>query len=437
MLNTWLRPDPHIAPITDQAEIKKKYRYWRLRILYASFVGYALYYFTRGTLAISMPELKALGFDEVQLGWIASLFTVIYGCSKFVSGILADRSNPRYFMAVGLIATGVLNIGFGLSNSMTLFALFWGLNGFFQGWGSAPCHRLLTHWYATKERGRWWSIWNTSHNVGAALLPLVAATLIVAFGWRAGLHVPGMIAIAGGFFLMNRLRDTPQSLGLPPIDGGAHDEKELSTRQILMDYTLRNRWIWVIAAAYFLVYLVRWSLCHWSYLYLVDAQGYSKAMAASGIFWFEVGGLGGGLAAGWLSDILFKARRGPVNALFMLGVLPCVMGMAYGGPLLTMVSLFFAGFFIFGPQMLLAVMAAEYSHKKAAATAIGFLGIIAYVGCTVTGGPMGHVIRDLGWSAYFTLLIGCSVAGVLLMLPLIRRRGASLSESDAALGSQG
>ena len=88
---------------------------------------------------------------------------------------MADRSNPRYLMGFGLILTGLFNIFFGLSSSVLVFAIFWGLNGWFQGWGWPPCNRLLTHWYSQKERGRWWGAWNTSHSVGGALIPIIVA----------------------------------------------------------------------------------------------------------------------------------------------------------------------------------------------------------------------------------------------------------------------
>src|SRR5262249_36847514 len=131
-----LKPAPFIEPIKDEAVVKEKYQYWRIRILYSMFIGYAFYYFTRKSLSIAMPGLvNDLHFDKAQLGILGSVFSIAYGLSKFFSGIIADRANPRYFMAIGLMLTGVVNIFFGLSSSIFMFALFWGLNGYFQGFG--------------------------------------------------------------------------------------------------------------------------------------------------------------------------------------------------------------------------------------------------------------------------------------------------------------
>lgn len=70
-----------------------------------------------------------------DIGLLATLFYITYGLSKFVSGIVSDRSNARYFMGIGLIATGVVNILFGFSTSLWAFAVLWALNAFFRGWG--------------------------------------------------------------------------------------------------------------------------------------------------------------------------------------------------------------------------------------------------------------------------------------------------------------
>lgn len=83
---------------------------------------------------------------RTDIGLLATLFYITYGLSKFFSGIVSDRSNARYFMGVGLIATGVVNILFGFSTSLWAFALLWALNAFF-GLGRAglrpPAHRLV------------------------------------------------------------------------------------------------------------------------------------------------------------------------------------------------------------------------------------------------------------------------------------------------------
>ncbi|MBS0624805.1 MAG: MFS transporter [Verrucomicrobia bacterium] len=428
----FLRPAPYIEEIQDEGLVKKNYKYWRLRTFYAMYVGYAFYYFTRKSFTFALPALQNdLGLDKFELGLLGTVLSLSYGASKFLSGILGDKSNPRYFMSIGLILTGIFNLLFGLSSVWWAFAIFWGLNGWFQGWGWPGCAKLLTHWYSHSERGRWWSIWNTSHNLGGALIPILAAACAFHFGWRYALFVPGIMCIVVGFFLMNRLRDTPQSLGLPPIEKfrsdytdvqSKHKDKvALSAKEILWEYVLTNKYIWVLAFSYFFVYIIRTAINDWSMFYLVEVKNYTMIEAGICVSWFEIGGFFGSLAAGWSSDIVFRGKRVPVIVLFSVSILALIAGfravdMAW--PLLDAIFLFLFGFFIFGPQMLIGMVPAELSHKKAAATATGFVGCFAYLGAAVAGGPLGAITKQWGWDTFLLILIGCAFISSLLMAPL-------------------
>lgn len=239
-----------------------------------------------------------------------------------------------------------------------------------------------------------------------------------------------------GFFLINRLRDTPQSLGLPSIERFRNDypisqkdseksEKELTTKEILFDYVLTNKWVWMLAIASFFVYIVRMAINDWSALYLIETKNYSMIKANACVSLFEVGGLFGMLTAGWLSDKLHGSRRGPMNVLFSIGMLVSVLGLWFfpqASSWMDSAVLFTIGFFLFGPQMLIGLAAVELSHKKAAGTASGFAGWFAYFGAAVAGYPLGKVAQDFGWSGFFAILSICGSLTIILFLPMWNAR---------------
>lgn len=441
-MTTLDRPNAEAAKKESAEELKLRYRYWRIRIFYSIYIGYIFFYFTRKSFTFAMPGLMSnLGFDEESLGFLSSLLAISYGCSKFVSGLITDRGNLRYVMGVGLILTGVLNICFGFSSSIALFALFLGLNGFFQGWGSPPCAKLLTAWYSQGERGRWWGIWNTSHNIGGAAIPYVVALCIwlifsifggeITSKWRLTMHLPGLLAIVCGFFLINRLRSDPKEVALPPIEEFKENDfakkqevksdKKLKTKEILLEYVLKNRFIWLLAASFFCVYFLRQAINEWMMIYLTKQRGYSDTLAGSCISFFEIGGIFGSLTAGSLSDTFFSGKRGPVNVLFTVGVLLTLSAlwlMPGGSWLFFSTTLFVFGFFIFGPQMLIGMVAAEMASKEAAGTATGFVGFFAYLGASFSGWPVGYMVKHHGWSSFFPFLSVCALVAIFLLLPL-------------------
>jgi OPA family sugar phosphate sensor protein UhpC-like MFS transporter len=427
----YFSPPLHEPEIEDPQEVKKQYKYWRLRIFSSIYIGYVFYYFTRRTYTCVMPFLiEDLGYDKSHLGLLSSIFAITYGVSKFLSGGMADRCNPRYFMSIGLILTGVINIFFGLSSSLTVLAVFWGLNGWFQGWGAPPCARLLTYWFSQQERGSWWGVWNTSHSLGGFLIPFVVVYGASFLGWRLAVFIPSFICIAGGFLLMNRLRDTPRSLGLPTIEKfknelnlprQENEEVKISVKEMLFTYVLSNRLIWLLGVAYFFVYFVRMALGDWGVLFLAQAKGYTVMAASVAIACFEAGGIVGSLVAGWVSDKIYLGRRAPVCALFCAGVICAVVALWVlpGGLSFIHWSLFFiSGFLIFGPQMLIGIAAVELSDKRAAGTATGFVGWIAYLGAAVSGYPLGVVIDRWNWGGFIFVVTLAGIVSLALLLPL-------------------
>ncbi|EES1511689.1 MFS transporter family glucose-6-phosphate receptor UhpC [Escherichia coli] len=424
---------PADAPLmTDKYEIDARYRYWRRHILLTIWLGYALFYFTRKSFNAAVPEILANGvLSRSDIGLLATLFYITYGVSKFVSGIVSDRSNARYFMGIGLIATGIMNILFGFSTSLWAFAVLWVLNAFFQGWGSPVCARLLTAWYSRTERGGWWALWNTAHNVGGALIPIVMAASALHYGWRAGMMIAGCMAIVVGIFLCWRLRDRPQALGLPAVGEWRHDALEIAQQQegagltrkeILTKYVLLNPYIWLLSFCYVLVYVVRAAINDWGNLYMSETLGVDLVTANTAVTMFELGGFIGALVAGWGSDKLFNGNRGPMNLIFAAGILLSV-GSLWLMPFASneyiyLASLFALGFLVFGPQLLIGVAAVGFVPKKAIGAADGIKGTFAYLigdsfaklglGMIADGTP---VFGLTGWAGTFAALdiaaIGC------------------------------
>ena len=428
----FLQEDPQAPAISPASEIDRSYRYWRLHIMFTMYVGYAVFYFTRKSYNAIVPELITdLGFEKSDIGLIGTLFYITYGASKFLSGMVSDHSNPRYFMGVGLIITGIINILFGISSSLWIFASLWMANAFFQGWGWPPVSKLLSTWYSKNERGMWWAIWNTSHNLGGALIPILVGIVTVYFGWRVGMVVPGLIGILVGVFLCWRLRDRPQSLGLPTVGRWRLDDQELAheaigrnlpRKTIIIRYVLKNKFLWLLACGYILIYIVRTAINDWGNLYLTEEKGYDLVAANSVVSLFEVGGFIGSLLAGWGSDKLFSGNRAPVNVIFSFGIFLSLLALwliPTASYYVQATCFFSIGFFIFGPQMLIAMAAAEYSHKSTAGAATGFVSLFAYLGAALSGYPLAIIIEQWHWLGFFSTIAVASAMAGLLLIPFL------------------
>ncbi|HUR57261.1 MAG TPA: phosphoglycerate transporter protein PgtP [Opitutaceae bacterium] len=438
---SFLRPAPAAPPLPAE-RVDPEYRRLRLQVFTGIFVGYAAFYLVRNNFALAMPAiLKAHPeYSKAQLGWAMTGLLTAYGVSKFIMGSVSDRSNPRWFMAVGLLLTSAITFAFGvipaIYGSLFLIIALQTLNGWFNGMGWPPCGKTMVHWWSTKERGQIVSIWNVAHNVGGALIAVFATWAVTRFhDWGATFYFNAAIAATVAIVIAALVRDTPQSCGLPPIeqfkndyppDYSAAHERTFTFREIFLTYVLKNKFLWAIAIANAFVYFVRYGVVNWIPTYLQTAKGFN--FKESGMAWtaFELAGIPGTILCGWMSDKVFKARRAPATILFMALTLVglVVYGLNRHGPLwIDVASLIAIGFFVYGPIMMIGLHALDLVPKKAAGTAAGFTGFFGYfLGSAPSGAGVGWVADKWGWGGVFGTMMVCCVLTMIFSAMTLRER---------------
>lgn len=66
-------------------------------------IGYSMFYLVRKNFSFAMPALGAeYGITNTSFGVILTLVGLIYGVSKMINGIVADRANARWHLVFGL-----------------------------------------------------------------------------------------------------------------------------------------------------------------------------------------------------------------------------------------------------------------------------------------------------------------------------------------------
>ncbi|MBN2127845.1 MAG: MFS transporter [Sedimentisphaerales bacterium] len=435
-IRKFFAPAPHV-PRLPEDEVRRRYPGYRWRIMESTYLGYAMFYLVRNNLSPVQKDMHdSLGYSESMIGTIIMATALSYGVGKFLMGSLSDRSDPRKFMAFGLMATAVVNCCFGFVANYYVHLFLWTLNGLFQGMGWPPCGRSIGHWYSLNERGTIFSVWNTATNVGGGLAGIVAAWAAGQWGWRGAFWFPAAIAAVGSVYLFWRLRDTPQSVGLPPIEDyrddhpqdpsliGAH-EKELTAKELFIDNILKNRTLWLFAFANFFVYVVRYVMLDWVPYYLRDVKGADLDGGGFAVFVLEYGGIPSTLLTGWFSDKI-GGRRGLVSFLCMFPILAAVVAIRLnpaGNLWFDMLMLGVIGFFVYPPVMLLALAALDLTSKKAVGTAAGFVGLFGYLGRAAQGqgfGWMKQYFGELygpvaGWNMVLDSVLVCTLAAILLL----------------------
>ncbi|PTX97677.1 phosphoglycerate transporter protein PgtP [Opitutus sp. ER46] len=423
-----LQPAP-LQPRVPAAQVPGLYRRLRLQVFVGIFLGYASYYLVRNNLALAIPSIlkEHPEYTKAMLGTALTGLSLAYGLSKFLMGSVSDRSNPRYFLPLGLLLSCVIMAASGMFKalyaSFALIIILQFINGWVQGMGWPPCGKTMVHWWSTKERGLTVSLWNVAHNVGGGLVAWFATLGVAWFNdWGATFYFNALIAAVVAFLVWGLMRDTPQSCGLPPIEEYRQDyppgysadhERTFTFKEIFFGHVLNNGALWAIAVANAFVYFVRYGVVNWIPTYLETQKGFSFKDSSVGWLLFEFAAIPGTIVCGWVSDKVFKGRRAPATILFMALTLVGVLvywGNLHGPRWIDYAALTAIGFLIYGPVMLIGLHALDLVPKKAAGTAAGFTGFFGYVfGSAIAGTGVGWIADKFGWRGVFISMVACCV----------------------------
>ena len=271
---------------------------------------------------------------------------------------------------------------------------------------------------------------------------MISGIVIDKFGWRAAFYVPAVICIITGIWLFERLRDKPQTMGLPDVEkyreepaactkSDDNDGDNRSYFQIFKENILCNPVIWMLAIAYIFVYIIRFGTEDWLVKYLVEVKGNTLTIASSKLSSLALVGAFGAILAGVISDKIYKGNRTPINIVFLICLIMSLLAFA-ANPVergyLDYIYAAMIGMFTSGPQMLIGgLCAVESSSKKVASASIGFTGVFGYIGAALSSGGTGVVVDKFGWNGaigFWTIstLICVAICTILLIYQKNKRK---------------
>ena len=417
------------------SEQKQRLKRFQWSTFLAATLGYGMYYVCRLSLnVVKKPIVDEGVFSETELGIIGAVLFFTYAVGKFMNGFLADRSNINRFMSTGLLVTALVNLCLGFVHSFILFAVLWGISGWFQSMGAASCVVGLSRWFTDKKRGSFYGFWSASHNIGEAMTFIIVASIVSALGWRYGFLGAGLVGLNGALVVWRFFHDTPQSKGLPAVNA-PEKKKEMDALETeefnrAQKAVLRNPAIWILALSSAFMYISRYAVNSWGVFYLQAEKGYSTLDASFIISISSVFGIVGTMFSGVISDRFFGGRRnipalifGLMN-VFALCLFLLVPGVHFWMDALAMI-LFGLGIGVL-ICFLGGLMAVDIAPRNASGAALGVVGIASYIGAGLQDVMSGVLIEGNkrlvdGVEVYdFTYInwfwIGAALLSVLLAL---------------------
>jgi MFS family permease len=177
---------------------------------------------------LAEPIRKDWELTDIQVGWLATAFTLLYAATGLPLGRLADRANRTRILAVGVFFWSLMTAVSGLTRNFgQLFLVRLGV-----GVGEATCApasaSLIGDLYPPQQRAKAMSVFMMGLPIGLALSYLVSSQIAAKYGWRPAFVVagiPGLLCALAALVLREPARGTKElhtSVGARKRDGSPY-----------------------------------------------------------------------------------------------------------------------------------------------------------------------------------------------------------------------
>lgn len=422
-----------------------------MRILLASYLGYAGFYVVRKAFTICKTTIaKDLGWPLGDTAHIWTAYLVAYMAGMFLSSYIGRRWGPRVLLLGGLGLSLLCNLMFGFTNSFATFLVFMVFNGLFQAAGWPGTVGAVAHWLRPGERGTIMGFWSTNYLFGNMLVKSLGGFLLGAYGWRWSFWGCTLASFGIWWVLYFWQRTRPQDVGLDPIVGetapGTTEVQAPQAERVTLGEYFRlasSPVILAMGASYFCIKFLRYALDSWLPAFM-NLQGLDVARSSYYSQVFDFAGLGGVILSGWALDRWFKGNWAAVCAVMALGVIAGYGAViAFGHTPLAMALWFgLVGFMLYGPDTLLcgaaSVQVAGARNAVAVAGLVNGMGSAGSVlqeeviGWLVRGDPQAGMRNTNLLALGMSILLACLLAGVAW-----RTRGRRPSNGGAKTAAAG
>ena len=398
-------------------------------VLWLTVAVYMITYMDRVAISAAAPSIeKEFGFSTVTIGWILAAFQLSYALFQIPGGWMGDRFGPRRAL------TGVVIwwSAFTAATAATWSAGSMIVCRFLFGMGEAGAFpiatRSLSRWMLPSERGWAQGVTHAGARLAGALTPMVAAALIIAFGWRAPFLVFALVGLVWAVVWFWYYRDSPAehrsvndaereliASQLGRRDGSGR--KAVPWKQILSSPQM-----WLLAGMYACYAYSIGIYLSWFPKYLVDAHGFGLAQMGFFASLPLLAGVAGDVAGGYISDHILKrtgnlkmARRSVAIVGFVLAGVMIMGAISQPDPVISV--LFFCAA-VFGLELTVGVswaVALDIGDEFAGSVS-AVMNTVGNLGGTTAAAATGYLVTFYGWNTAFGVLVVLAAIAAVLFL---------------------
>lgn len=424
---------------------------------------YAFFYTTRYNWTVVSPKIaNVLGWGNAQLGVFETMLPIVYAFSVIFNGPIADRIGGKKAFLFGAVGVVLMNLVFGFASLavvtpavwegvkatrhlvtpavlrggvspgllLSMMAVTWGLNGFFQAFGALSIVKINAHWFHVRERGTFAGVFGVLIRLGLLLAFQGVPLILLVLPWQYTFWIPAACVAVFAIIVATSVHNSPREAGFGEFETGDHSDEGEGPASLgfVVRKIFASRTAWIVALSSMMIGFVRRShLDAWWPRYLEQYHGASPehfgtyapyVVATWGI---ALAGIAGGFVFGILSDRTFGGRRAPVITAGFVGIalVLAASGLsdhAHMGPMAACIALVVLSFCVNGAHGMIGGAASmDFGGKKAAGTAAGLFDGMQYLTAFLVGPGVPLITRRWGWEAWHWAPLPFALIGAVLM----------------------
>lgn len=400
---------------------------------------YALLYFGRYNLSANAPLLDKLGLmTKTEFGNISGIGSFVYGVAFLLNGPLTDKWGGRATILIAAGGSAAMNIVMGTvvdraksggmdhATMVQTLTILNSLNMYFQSFGAVSIVKVNSAWFHVRERGMLGAVFGILISLGLYFAYDGSRAIAEGLGITNAFYVPAGLLI--GFAVIDSfiIRDLPSDAGYKDFHTGDASSDDTGPRLGVVDVAKRlltQPVIIIIVLIEFCSGFLRNAVMQW-YLVYAGKTGFKEGFVS--VNWgvlLCVAGILGGVFAGFISDHVFGARRGPVASVLYAGLVVGGIGayLTIGTPLVGWAAVFMSLCVIGVHGMLSGTASADFGGTKYAGTATGIIDGFVYLGTGSQSLLYGKILPESpadkdpnNWKVWPLAMLPVAIAGFIL-----------------------
>jgi len=378
-----------ISASRDSSLVKTQAKAWVVVLTAALFFFYE---FIQMNMISSLNQDLMLAFqvDATKLGILTSCYFIANVLFLLPAGQMLDRFSTKKIILISLAICVAGTFLFGISNSLTIAAIFRFMTGIGSAFCFLACIRLASRWFPPKRMALISGLIVTMAMLGGWVAQSPFTHVVEWLGWRHAVRIDAVFGMFIMLLIILFVKDYPQGTGndVEHQHEALHDmgywqtlrHAYLNKQNLLCGlYTsLMNLPIFFMGAV-------------WGSLYLEQVHHFSRNQATliTGMIFF--GTVFGSPLAGWISDMMGKRKKPMLIGVVLYLIL--ILGIIYIPHInfTTYLVLFFLLGLLTSTQVISYPMVAESNSIALTATSVSVVSFI-----TIGGGGV-FFIPLFGW----------------------------------------